>query len=155
MRRDTRLSRGALIGASAFVATVCWSQSLTWLGVLPGGNYSRANAVSADGTVVVGVSNSSSGTRAFRWTRETGMVELGPGESLGVSADGNVIVGYAYDSNNLEYAFRWTPTTGFQPLVAGSSQSVASGVSRTGQSLQAGRLAWACSSGLPTRALCR
>ena len=137
MRRDMRFSRGALMGASVFVATACWSQSLTWLGVLPGGSSSRANAVAADGTVVVGISSSASGTRAFRWTRETGMVTLDPYdgtriEALAASADGNVIVGFAYDSNNLEFAFRWTPETGVQRLVPNATQSWASGVSTDG-----------------------
>jgi len=62
------------------------------------------------------------------------MVDLGSGEALGVSADGNVVVGYAYDSNNREFAFRWTPETGVQRLVSGSGQSVASGVSADGSS---------------------
>jgi probable HAF family extracellular repeat protein len=137
MRRDTRLSRGALISASVFVATACWSQSLTWLGTLPGGLYSRAHAVSADSTVVVGVATTPGRTHAFRWTRETGMVPLGPYdgtriEALAASADGNVIVGFAYDNNNLEFAFRWTPETGVQRLVPSATQSWASGVSADG-----------------------
>ena len=42
--------------------------SFQGLGFLPGGNSSYANAVSADGTVVVGNGNSSYGGQAFRWT---------------------------------------------------------------------------------------
>jgi uncharacterized membrane protein len=37
----------------SLLATVAWSQSLTWLGTL-GGNWSWAYGVSADGAVVVG-----------------------------------------------------------------------------------------------------
>jgi len=35
---------------------------------------------------------------------------------LGVSGDGNVAVGYALDSVNVEYAFRWTQATGMQTI---------------------------------------
>jgi uncharacterized membrane protein len=38
----------------SLIATAGWSQSLTWLGVLPNGLYSYAYDVSADGSVVVG-----------------------------------------------------------------------------------------------------
>lgn len=49
------------------------------LGSLPGGNYtSRALGVSPDGSVVVGWSGSSNGSReAFRWTETEGMTGLG------------------------------------------------------------------------------
>jgi hypothetical protein len=36
------------------LTTAGWSQSLTWLGTLPGGSGSEAWGVSADGAVVVG-----------------------------------------------------------------------------------------------------
>ena len=70
------------------------------LGYLPGGNDdSYAWSVSAEGSVVVGRSDSPS-DQSFRWTEATGMVGLGwmsPGdgsnEAHGVSADGSVIVG--------------------------------------------------------------
>jgi probable HAF family extracellular repeat protein len=56
----------------ALVATVAWSQSLTWLGTL-GGDWSEAFGVSADGSVVVGVAQNAAGyDRAFRWTAEGG-----------------------------------------------------------------------------------
>ena len=75
--------------------------SFTGLGDLSGGNYlSRAWAVSADGSVVVGESYSEQGLEAFRWTPSGGMFGLGdlPGGSfysfaLGLSRDGAVVVG--------------------------------------------------------------
>lgn len=76
---------------------------------------SRATAVSADGTVVVG----SSGDGAFRWTQESGMQDLGhlPGATTtiatAISANGATIVG---SSDNK--AFRWTPADGIQDLGA-------------------------------------
>lgn len=84
------------------------------LGDLPGGNVmSNALAVSADGTVIVGVSESDFGRDSFRWTATEGMQRLGDGAlegalegAFGVSADGSVIVGgnqgnpFVWDTNN-------------------------------------------------------
>jgi probable HAF family extracellular repeat protein len=93
------------------------------LGDLSGGTFtSFAQAISADGTTVVGYSSSSNNNQAFRWTQPTGMVGLGelPGGSVfsyanSVSADGGVVVGES--SSTLSgtiggEAFRWTPTNG-------------------------------------------
>ena len=85
-------------------ATLCQAQSLTDLGTLTGGSYSYAYAVSADGSVVVGESDSTNGTRAFRWTNNV-MTDLGTltggnySEAYGVSADGNVVVGQSISTN--------------------------------------------------------
>ena len=89
------------------------------LGFLPGGNDSKATAVSADGAVIAGwsTSSASSVTPAWRWTAATGMVSLGvlPGgawsEPTCMSADGSVIYGH----DDL-VAWRWTAATGIQPL---------------------------------------
>ncbi len=71
---------------------------------------SKAAAVSADGSVIVGI-NSDDG--AFRWTEATGMVGLGGAGSRAadVSADGSVVVGTWNDE-----AFRWTEATGMVGL---------------------------------------
>lgn len=77
------------------------SGTMTGLGFLPGGSikFSQANAVSADGSTVVGNSISSSGNEAFSWSSGslTGLGDL-PGGSFAstandISADGTVIVG--------------------------------------------------------------
>ena len=100
------------------------------LGDLPGNTsthfLSGAHAVSPDGSVVVGQSESASGREAFVWTAEGGMVGLGdlPGglfdsAALGVSADGLVIVGYSASTLNPEIpgeVFRWTAQTGMVGL---------------------------------------
>jgi probable HAF family extracellular repeat protein len=81
------------------------------LGFLPGDNFSQANAVDADGSVVVGESGGKGIYHAFIWTPATGMLSLqdllvADGVNVvgwsdliatGVSADGKVIVGNGVD----------------------------------------------------------
>jgi probable HAF family extracellular repeat protein len=99
---------------------------------------SEARAVSADGSVVVGMSRG----WAFRWTRDEGMVGLsdfdGYSEANDVSSDGSVIVGSSHNrvagAINPE-AFRWTRESGLVglgDLPGGYSNSGASGVSADG-----------------------
>lgn len=97
------------------VPNLAKAQSLTWLGTL-GGNSSEARdvTVTLDGQiVVVGRSLDAAGnSRAFRWTPQTGMQDLGSAiDTLGVSADGNVVVGG-------NPPWRWTPSTGIQNLTS-------------------------------------
>jgi len=93
------------------------------LGDLPGGGFwSEAWAVSADGLVVVGMSDSGSSgdEEAFRWTESEGMVGLGflgadPEEPMlagssarAVSADGSVVVGSTSTATATSHEpFRW------------------------------------------------
>jgi probable HAF family extracellular repeat protein/YVTN family beta-propeller protein len=94
------------------------------LGNLEGGDFdSEATGVSADGSVVVGFSETATGTKAFRWTEATGMVGLGAlpgadegGAAHGVSADGSVVVGWAGNAGGQVDAFRWTSSTGMVAL---------------------------------------
>jgi probable HAF family extracellular repeat protein len=100
---------------------------LVRLGDLPGGAVgSSARDVSADGSVVVGSSNSEIGGESFRWTAASGMVGLGtlPGGDFGnyangVSADGSVVIGNARmlpAPGFADQAFRWTEATGMVGL---------------------------------------
>jgi probable HAF family extracellular repeat protein len=122
----------------ALLATVAWSQSLTWLGTL-GGRESEAYGVSADGSVVVGWSYNAAGNdRAFRWTASGGMQDLGTlggreSVALGASANGAVVVGSAQNAAGQWRAFRWTASGGMQDLgTLGGDGSVANGVSADG-----------------------
>lgn len=106
------------------------------LGDLPGGEFaSTPHAISADGSTVVGYSQSASGQEAFRWTRSEGIEGLGdlPGgtfrRALDVNRDGDVIVGWGQTASGTQ-PVRWTRATG----TAGLSGTVgsASGVSGDG-----------------------
>jgi len=140
--------------------------SFQGLGDLPGGkNRSRAFGVSADGSCVVGESDSALGNEAFYWNSDEGMVPLGdlPGgkffsQAYGVSADGSVIVGRAYPDTGTYEAFRWTRDGGIVGLgrLAGGTWSIALDVSAdgsvvVGQSTTAGisqGTIWTASGGL-------
>lgn len=89
-----------------------------------------ANAVSADGLVVVGQDNNAPtvGT-AFRWTREGGMLHLGRGEALGVSGDGSFVVGWSRPGVE---AIRWSSDGENLSLVPESNYSIARDVSGDG-----------------------
>jgi probable HAF family extracellular repeat protein len=124
MKRVAGIRNSVSAIALLFVATVGWSQqpSLTWLGTLPDGGWSWAYGVSADGSVVVGMAyNAAEQLRAFRWTRATGMEDLGTlgggrSEAWGVSADGSVVVGMAENAAGQRRAFRWTRSRGMEDL---------------------------------------
>ncbi|GCL47825.1 PEP-CTERM sorting domain-containing protein [Microcystis aeruginosa] len=134
------ISLGIGLGAIG-VTFPAQAASFQGLGFLPGGSFSTASGVSADGSVVVGESSSANGREAFRWTQATGMVGLGdlPGgffnsQPFGVSGDGSVVVGESSSANGFE-AFRWTQGTGMVGLgdfPGGGFGSIARGVSADG-----------------------
>ncbi len=125
--------RSALLGI-VFVNFTCFSRSnaahFQGLGYLPNKDWrSYANAVSADGSVVVGVSHSHFGQEAFRWTAEDGMQGLGylPGElwsqAIEVSANGLVVVGTSDTPEGSQgEAFRWTESSGMVGIGALSNE---------------------------------
>jgi len=86
----------------AIMAMAGWSQSLTWLDT-QFNPFTIPLGVSADGSVVVGMSESfPQQSRAFRWTRALGTQYLGTlggnaSAAYGVSANGSVVVGWAHD----------------------------------------------------------
>ncbi len=84
----------------------------------------EALGVSGDGQVVVGAWGPSLLTPAkpFRWTAETGMVNLGTfpggtwGEAWGANHDGSMVVGWSEVAAGQWRAFVWTQTDGMQDL---------------------------------------
>jgi probable HAF family extracellular repeat protein len=101
-----------------------WTQArgMVGLGFLPGSTYSFPNAVSSDGSVVVGTSSSAGGYPGFRWTQSTGMVSIGnlPGRQtthpFGVSTDGRFIVGSSFSDPAHGNAFIWDAEHGIRNL---------------------------------------
>ncbi len=108
---------------------------------------SRANAVSADGTTVVGLSNSATGPQAFRWTFGSGMIGLGhlsgdnDSEAFDVSGNGSVIVGtsLSFPGSGSE-GFRWEGgvMSDLGTAAAGWSSSYPSAVTLDGSTIAGG-----------------
>ncbi|TQE94035.1 MAG: hypothetical protein FKY71_17855, partial [Spiribacter salinus] len=118
--------------AGTGLAPVGYSQALTYdrrsgdvtfLGALyVSRDVSRAGDVNFDGSVVAGTTNEDL-PNAFRWSQETGMVDLGnliPAggitRAFGVNAAGDVVVGDATSVQGARHAFRWTDATGMVDL---------------------------------------
>lgn len=120
---------GIVVGAGHPVLTgaVMWQIPGTpiVLGKLPGDASATALAVSRDGVVVVGISlDDAQVSRAFRWTRSSGMVALettvgGMQGTVadGVSGDGSIAVGWATTPSG-ETAIIWDAEHGMRPLDA-------------------------------------
>jgi probable HAF family extracellular repeat protein len=88
-----------------------------------GGTSTFASAVSANGFVIVGYSNNSSGDPfAFRWDSVLKMEQIGTFYSFarGVSGDGSTVTGSETGSAGLHRAFRWKQVGGFEFNIAGN-----------------------------------
>jgi probable HAF family extracellular repeat protein len=110
------------------------------LGTL-GGDNSRANGVNADGSVVVGWSDTgdNSAEHAFRWTVADNMQDLGTlggtnSQAFSVNSDGSVVVGWSDVVNSTAvHAFRWTTADNMQDLdLGGTTSSWANGINADG-----------------------
>ena len=94
------------------------------LGDLPGGTtFSMATDLSADGSTVLGQSDSAEGTQLFRWNLDTGFSilpsfepefgQVGPNfTASSISGDGTSVGGYAWTGAFLE-GVKWDPINGF------------------------------------------
>lgn len=125
------------------LTSMCYAQTLTWLGTI-GGYQSYASDISLDGSVCVGWSYTATGVKhAFRWNRVTGLRDLGTlpyytsaSGATGTSAHGEVIVGWSEHRSGVRRAFYWTSTTGMQTIgTLGGSWSVANAVTPDGQTV--------------------
>lgn len=97
-------------------------EGITRLTVNRPANASRANAISADGSTIVGWNDQDDGSRtAVIWKNGTPLdlvdAQGNPvGEAAAVSSDGRVVVGEGYQTDNGSEAWRWTEETGVQPI---------------------------------------
>lgn len=91
------------------------TKGMEGLGYLkPSSTDSVANAVSRNGTTIVGVSSLESLNEAFVWRENQGMTGLpslltpvGASTAEAVNADGTVIVGYSTSPQGISHAVRW------------------------------------------------
>lgn len=113
------------------------------LGDLPGiDQLSQADAVSADGSTIVGFSKAIADGVAFRWTEFTDLQSLGflPGGggrsfASDVTASGSTVVGYSMGPSITE-PFVWTASGGMQrlgTLPGGRGRGEAQGISSDGR----------------------
>lgn len=125
------LAAGQVVGLSQYGQGFRWSadSGMTALGHLDGFDYSVAWDISADGTTIVGWSESydnEADARLYepsRWTREGGLKSLGQlagfdvSSAEVVSADGKLVLGPArpYDRSD-RTLFAWTEVTGMVDL---------------------------------------
>jgi len=122
-------------------ASIAQNATFQGLGDLPGGSFmSQAQAISDDGSVVVGFGTPSSNFQGFRWTSAGGMTGLESSAggllpcSAGISGNGDVIVGSGLRNQTVQEAYRWTngQTVGLGDLPGGMFFSDASAVSYDG-----------------------
>ena len=128
--------RRTVIGLGLAIATslnAAAQITITNLGVLSSGSDSSAAGISQDGSTVVGQSSTSSGDRAFRWTRDGGIQSLGlllqganaRSNAWATSADGKVVVGDCALPSNYSpqwRGFQWTSSGGMTELQPYTSQ---------------------------------
>ena len=121
--RDGKVIVGQAIDARLRQAAI-WQRGTEWrsLGSFPNALpcdsfLSSANDTSRDGKVVVGYArNGCEVSHAFRWEESTGMVDLGSNVAgrgsfaLGVSADGQVAVGYQEQATGFTEGAKWIGT---------------------------------------------
>ncbi len=120
-------------------ASGAYSASFTGIGFLEGSSQSRANAISGDGSTVVGFARSGSSAEAFYWTATGGLVALDAANggikfANGVNSDGSVIVGSDGGFDSL----RWTAADGMVDIGAINGiggRMIAKGVSADGSTI--------------------
>ncbi len=105
----------ASLGTLAAAAGPGLAQTFTFLEAPAGASFTLPRGVSNGGAVVVGQASMAGSTIPWRWTAASGTVNLGYiGFAMGVSADGNVVVGT--QGINPGQAVRWTSGGGLQGL---------------------------------------
>jgi probable HAF family extracellular repeat protein len=160
-----------------------WTRNggFTLLGNLSSGpnDWAYANAVSHDASVIAGTNHTPNGNRAFRWTSESGQIDLGHlgigsssslrfSNAYDVSADGSIIVGAVGTTADAHgKGYRWKQAGGFEvipfppgavtPIPNANANAISGdGTVVAGAGLLSGSTAWTWTAstgmvGLPTR----
>ena len=106
------------IGAFIWKRIEGFPDTLTSIGLLPGGNSIYAAGISGDGKTIVGYGNTPVATHAFRWTEAEGVVDIGipagasESAALAVSKNGDTIVGVCMTPSGRR-PFIWRKAGGF------------------------------------------
>ena len=139
-----------LLGAAVPIATGEAAEFIP-VGHLPGGEtFSMAFDLSADGSTVLGQSDSLEGAQLFRWNIDTGfsaVPSFDPGPAFfpnffatSISGDGSSVAGYAFTGATLE-GLKWDSINGFErigmldPQEGGSPMSVGMDISGDGSAI--------------------
>jgi probable HAF family extracellular repeat protein len=122
------MTRRPILGVLAVSSLASFAHaqvSFTPIPDLPGGtNLNRARAVSGDGHVVVGMSNSANGDEAMRWVVAApgagGLGDLPGGlfssDAFACNFDGSVVFGAGTNASGNNEAYRWTAAGGMVSL---------------------------------------
>lgn len=150
-----RISNGVISKFEAFRWTT--ETGMVSIGTPPSSTQAEPQAVSADGSVLVGYQNNVAGTGmsgVFRWTEETGfeIIERPTADALSIwphsiSGDGSIVVGYYTDSSATVRPLIWDTERGSRDLrvelvndyglaeLANSDLGFANGISTDGRSI--------------------
>ena len=122
--------------------------TIQWIGLAPTLRNANADAVSADGSVIVGTGNGPSGVNilAYVWSSATGSILVPPlpGFTLvsatGVSGDGDLVVGTCFsDDIVMTQAYSWAWQSGVPPtalpIPVGDDRGFAYRISRDGSTI--------------------
>ncbi|MEQ1754692.1 MAG: autotransporter domain-containing protein [Micropepsaceae bacterium] len=131
------------IALTADASSAFGADTFQSLSFLPGGYFSSASSVSADGEFVVGISDVNGQQQAVRWTLDGGIAQSlgffpGCGDATSyaraVNANGSVIVGASANASCHNEAFLWSASNGMVGLgtLGRSSIIEASGVNSDG-----------------------
>jgi len=116
------LPTGEVSSADEDWAAFRWNEQGLSLGLpgVPANKRPHPQSLSADGSVISGVSSNNA---TFRWSEADGYVEVASqaGSANKLSADGSVLLASSQDPQGVESVFRWTNATGAVELAPGTN----------------------------------
>ncbi|GAA3872788.1 hypothetical protein GCM10022243_42430 [Saccharothrix violaceirubra] len=112
MRRPPTLAAAVVLVLTAFPVPASASATVVDLGVLPGGDASRANAIDPAGTVVGHSTTTGGAVHAASWAADGRIADLGtlPGDTSSTAdgiSDTGIVFGHSYTDDGPTHAVRW------------------------------------------------